>query len=320
MSHITFELLLEKYFFSKSLRPTTEWSYQKVVNSFEQYTPKLPHEISDQIVLEWRRYVLTDLRLEPRTWNNKVAHLRALFNFGMKKKLLKHEENPFNGSVVRAGIKKKKILTLGQMNSLYLLMKQYCERERDLPASHCFNTRNHAFYPSWFWLTLLDVLRYTGVRQNQLLHLRLCDINLDERSIELRIAGSKNHKEHHVPIVSALFPQLELLVNRALDAGAEPQDQLFNVGRFDLRRRDKYPLEMDQYPLRAFFRRLSKECRFTVSPHRFRHTIATHMMKSPDRNLQAVKKLLGHVSIQSTLEYIDENVDSLRDILEKELM
>nr|WP_264752056.1 site-specific integrase [Yersinia thracica] len=70
----------------------------------------------------------------------------------------------------------------------------------------------------------------------------------------------------------------------------------------------------------TIFNSLSKECHFTVSPHRFRHTIATHMMKSPDRNLQAVKKLLGHVSIQSTLEYIDENVDSLRDILEKELM
>ncbi|PHZ29995.1 hypothetical protein CS537_19375 [Yersinia mollaretii] len=36
--------------------------------------------------------------------------------------------------------------------------------------------------------------------------------------------------------------------------------------------------------------------------------------KSPDRNLQAVKKRLGHVSIQSTLEYIDESVDSLQDI------
>lgn len=44
------------------------------------------------------------------------------------------------------------------------------------------------------------------------------------------------------------------------------------------------------------------------------------MMKSPDRNLRAIKKRLGHVSIQSILEYIDENVDSLRDILEKELM
>ncbi|EBF1299969.1 site-specific integrase, partial [Salmonella enterica] len=28
----------------------------------------------------------------------------------------------------------------------------------------------------------------------------------------------------------------------------------------------------------------------------------------------------GHVSITSTLEYIDESVDSLRDILETELM
>ncbi|CNL18938.1 Phage integrase [Yersinia frederiksenii] len=176
------------------------------------------------------------------------------------------------------------------MNTLYLLMRQYCERERDLPASHRFNVRNHAFHPSWFWLTVLDILRYTGMRQNQLLHLRLCDINLGERSIALRIAGAKNYKEHCVPIVSILFPQLKLLVNRSLDAGAEPEDQLFNVGRF------------------------------TVSPHRFRHTIATHMMQSPDRNLQAVKKLLEHVSIQSTLEYIDENVDSLRDILEKELM
>lgn len=320
MSHITFELLLEKYFFSKSLRPTTEWSYQKVVNSFEQYTAKHPNEINDLVVLEWRRYVLNDLALEPRTWNNKVAHLRALFNFGMKKKLLKQEDNPFNGSVVRAGIKKKKILTLRQMNALYLLMQQYCERERDLPQSHCFNIRSHAFYPSWFWLTMLDILRYTGMRQNQLLHLRLCDINLDERSIDLRIAGAKNHKEHCVPIVSVLFPPLALLVSRSLDAGAEPGDQLFNVGRFDLRRQDKYPKEMNEYPLRAFFRRLSKECGFIVSPHRFRHTIATHMMKSPDRNLQAVKKLLGHVSIQSTLEYIDESVDNLRDILEQELM
>ncbi len=44
------------------------------------------------------------------------------------------------------------------------------------------------------------------------------------------------------------------------------------------------------------------------------------MMKSPERNLYAVKKLLGNVSITSTLEYIDESVDSLRVILETELM
>nr|WP_234054355.1 integrase [Yersinia ruckeri] len=43
-------------------------------------------------------------------------------------------------------------------------------------------------------------------------------------------------------------------------------------------------------------------------------------MKSPDRNIQAVKRLLGHSSLRPTLEYIDEDIDSLRELLEQELM
>ncbi|UIN12397.1 tyrosine-type recombinase/integrase [Yersinia ruckeri] len=56
------------------------------------------------------------------------------------------------------------------------------------------------------------------------------------------------------------------------------------------------------------------------SLHRFRHTVATNLMKSPDRNIQAVKRLLGHSSLRPTLEYIDEDIDSLRELLEQELM
>ncbi|EFB2838783.1 hypothetical protein EATG_01781 [Escherichia coli H605] len=37
-------------------------------------------------------------------------------------------------------------------------------------------------------------------------------------------------------------------------------------------------------------------------------------------NVIVCRKLLSHVSITSTLESIDESVDSLRDILETELM
>ncbi|WP_431224100.1 TraI domain-containing protein [Serratia sp. L9] len=53
-------------------------------------------------------------------------------------------------------------------------------------------------------------------------------------------------------------------------------------------------------------------------PHRFRHSVATNMMKSPDHHIQAVKRLLGHSSSRSTQEYIDEDVESLRDIMEQE--
>ncbi len=40
------------------------------------------------------------------------------------------------------------------------------------------------------------------------------------------------------------------------------------------------------------------------------------MMKRPDSNLQTVKTLLGHSSINTTLEYVEGNVDTVREALE----
>ncbi|KMW73408.1 hypothetical protein TI10_10110 [Photorhabdus luminescens subsp. luminescens] len=57
-----------------------------------------------------------------------------------------------------------------------------------------------------------------------------------------------------------------------------------------------------------------------MGPHRFRHTLATELMKAPDRNLQMVRGLLGHRSITTTMEYIDINLDIAGRALERELM
>ncbi|MGS3238002.1 tyrosine-type recombinase/integrase [Klebsiella michiganensis] len=324
MNGMTFEQLMKHYFFSNSVRPATEWSYRKVVRTFQKFTRQLPDEIDNSLVLEWRRHVLSELNLQACTWNNKVTHMRALFNFGIKSGLLLHKENPFNKAVVRTGKKKKKTLSQAQVKTVYRLMDQHDERERRVTQSSAISVRANACYPAWFWLAVLDTLSYTGMRQNQLLHVRLCDVNLEERWIDVVSEGSKNHREYRIPITSVLYPRLEAVLERASAAGAEPDEQLFNVNRFDLKRKSRrFPAGsnavMGVNPIRAFFRRVSRECQFAVSPHRFRHTIATNLMKSPDRNIQAVKRLLGHSSLRSTLEYIDEDIDSLRDILEQEL-
>ncbi len=318
---LTFDELLEHYFFNSAVRKDTEWSYRKVVRTFLRFSAVSPAEVNNSLVLKWRRYVLTEQKSQATTWNNKVTHMRALFNFGMKSGLLKHDVNPFSKTAVRAGKKKKKTLTKGQIDAVYRLMNQYNEREQSQAQSLSVNKRVHACKPAWFWLTVLDTLSYTAIRQNQLRHVRVCDVNLEERWIDLIIAGAKNHRELRIPIISELVPRIEELVTRSLAVGAEPEEQLFNVNRFDMGRKSGQGKSdsMGIYPIRAFFRRISKECRFTVSPHRFRHTVATNLMKSPDRNIQAVKRLLGHSSLRSTLEYIDEDVDSLRDILEQEL-
>ena len=154
------------------------------------------------------------------------------------------------------------------------------------------------------------------MRQNQLLHIRLEDVNFEHRWINLRPEGSKNHKEHRVPITENLRPRLERLYNLSLERGAKMQDQLFNLSRFD-GRKSEISSNMDYPPLRAFFRRLSRECGFTVSPHRFRHTIATNLMRLPDRNLKMAQDLLGHSTPAVTLEYVESDLDKVRDMLEE---
>ncbi|MEQ1969674.1 site-specific integrase [Xenorhabdus nematophila] len=88
---------------------------------------------------------------------------------------------------------------------------------------------------AWYWLTVLDTFRLTGMRQNQLLHLRLRDINLENNSIELRLQGSKSHCEWRVPIIPQLKGRLEQLVERAKACGIGNADPIFDLTRLNFR-------------------------------------------------------------------------------------
>uniref|UniRef100_UPI001656B338 phage integrase N-terminal SAM-like domain-containing protein n=1 Tax=Xenorhabdus indica TaxID=333964 RepID=UPI001656B338 len=124
--------LLEEYFFSHMLRPATEWSYRKVTRVFIRFMGDtvLPEQVTHRDVLRWRRHLLTEKKQSSYTWNNKVAHLRTIFNFVMERKLLSLTENPFNEAAVKKEKKTKKILSKSQITRLYLLMGQYEEEER----------------------------------------------------------------------------------------------------------------------------------------------------------------------------------------------
>lgn len=307
--------LTDEYFFCKSLREDTEWSYNKVIRGFRKHIGEncSPYNITTRDVLEWRRNVLKKQGLSAHTWNNKVSHMRALYNFAISTHLTNLSKNPFNGVSVKQDRKRKKTLTKNQMTKIWLIMQQF-ETEQG-SKTKC------ALRPTWYWLAVLDTLRYTGMRQNQLLHIRLKDVSLEDGWIELRAEGSKTYREWRVPIVSHLRPRLEELLKRAKDCGAGNNDALFHYERFvsSLTERDVLSERPSLQPLRSFFRRLSKECGFDVSPHRFRHTLATTLMSSPERNLQLVKGLLGHSNVSTTMEYVDISMDIVSQALEREM-
>ncbi len=309
------DTLLEEYFFSKALRPETEMSYRRVVAVFRKFigNDMLPDEVTNRELILWRRDML-GRGLTTSTWNNKVRHLRAIYNQGIKKKWLTLKENPLNETQVPPGSKRKKVLSRDQLVKVNLVLGQFEERENHWPGQ----CRPCAIYPAWYWRTVFDVLRSTGMRQNQLLHVRLKDVNLETNSILLCKKGSKTHREWLVPIVNFLSDRMRILVDRAIAQGAEPEDYLFDVKRF-LNPLGEVGPEPAIQPVRSFFTRLTKECGFKVTPHRFRHTLATEMMKSPDRNLAMVKGLLGHRSVSTTLEYVELDLKITGRALEDEL-
>ncbi|MDB5118671.1 MAG: hypothetical protein JWQ79_4163 [Mucilaginibacter sp.] len=72
-------------------------------------------------------------------------------------------------------------------------------------------------------------------------------------------------------------------------------------------------MDMDQ--VGTFYKHLSKSIDARVSPHRFRHTIATGLMRNPDRDIHVVKELPGHRNIATTLTYVSVDHEQMRELL-----
>lgn len=170
------------------------------------------------------------------------------------------------------------------------------------------------FYPCQFWITLIKVLQCTGIRRNQLLHIQIRDINESNKSLFLREEGSKTYYEREIPLINEVYDEILKLKKQLRSLGKKSNMQLFNIYHFKNNKCDTYK-EMDYNRIDSFFQRLSRTCRVRITPHRFRHTLATNLMKTPDRNITIVKELLGHSSISTTLEYITTDHEQLRSCL-----
>ncbi|HDL5628523.1 TPA: site-specific integrase, partial [Mannheimia haemolytica] len=165
--------------------------------------------------------------------------------------------------------------------------------------------------PSWFVLAIIMTLRCTGIRRGQLVKLKIGDVSLSNRTIYISPEINKNHDYHIVPISDSLYPHIEKLITELKIRKQTDNCQLFNLNLFSRYTRRKGQ-SMSQNQLTHIFRHISDLVGFTSSPHRFRHTVATQLMKKPE-NVYVVQKLLGHKDISVTLGYIEHDVEMLRE-------
>ncbi|MGX3020407.1 tyrosine-type recombinase/integrase [Ursidibacter sp. B-7004-1] len=265
-----------------------------------QYPNLKPQEITDEHIIEWRNIMLQ--KAKPISWNNYARHLRSIYNFGIENELLIFRKNPFKVFFVREGKEKKKTYTDAELEVIDGLFDNEYWLDRYLS-------------PRWFIAAIIKVFRYTGMRQSQLVNLKIQDIDLSRRVICISATTNKNHNYHEIPISTHLYPFLEKMVYEMKIRKRVGTDQLFNlnvVSRRTLNRKRN----MSVHQLENIFRHISKIVGFRVSSHRFRHTIATKLMKNPD-NLYITKQLLGHSDLKVTLSYIEYHSDMLRSCVDK---
>ncbi|MFC0323698.1 tyrosine-type recombinase/integrase [Gallibacterium melopsittaci] len=301
LTGMTFKEILNEYVTFKYLRPDTKESYIKVINQFEKFAPNiLADEITQELVLKWR--VRSLQKICPITWNNYMSHCHAIFNFGIKNNLIRTNKNPFKSMQVKVGKKRKKVI---RDFHLSVLEDTLVSDKNLLPESYS---------PLFFTQAIIFTFIYTGIRRGQLLKLKVRDINLIDRTIFISSDINKNHDDHIIPISTVLFPYLERLLQEIQARHIAKNSQLFNLNNFSSVTRNKGNMTTDQ--LSHYFGKISKELGVSLSPHKFRHTLATNLMKNPEQNLYATQKILGHRDIKVTLTYIQPDVEQLRNAIE----
>jgi site-specific recombinase XerD len=137
---------------------------------------------------------------------------------------------------------------------------------------------------------ILNLMYSTGIRLNELLSLKIGDV--DSKRMIIKVKQGKGKKERHVilhPYVLGLLrnyykhyrPRVYLIEGHV--AGSP------------------YSAESIRKIIKASTRKVG--VKKTVSPHTLRHSFATHMLEK-GVNLKIIQQLLGHSSIITTSRYL----------------
>lgn len=155
---------------------------------------------------------------------------------------------------------------------------------------------------------ILELLYDTAIRRLEISNIKLCDIDI--ASGYLKVTG-KGDKERVVPLsqgVCELVSNYIMLVRPSFLNGQDNDWLILN----------KDGGRMDAHGIWAVVKRCASQSgiKKNISPHTFRHTCATHMLKNgaPIRHIQ---EMLGHESLESTQIYTHVTINDLKEVHSK---
>ena len=156
--------------------------------------------------------------------------------------------------------------------------------------------------------TIMELLYSTAIRRNECRSIKIPDLSIEDGL--LRVFG-KGQKERMVPVgrIALKFLDNYVLFVRPLFAKRRSEMHLFLSSRGSKMSRNVIGGFIDRYTRQAGIGK-------RVTPHTFRHTCATLMLRNR-ADIRHIQAMLGHESLESTQIYTHVAVSDLRDVLAK---
>lgn len=272
----------------RHLSPTTVRYYVREAEDFAQYLASQevtdiekiePYDVRDWLMVQMEKN-------SPATVKKKLAALSAWMTY----------------------LRKNKYLARDIMASVSI--PQQPTRQpiffRESEVEHIYDDIYPPTYEGALAKLVLRMLYETGMRRSELASLTVQDVNLSKLTIKVLGKGSK---ERIIPIENELAHNISQYL--ALRDEKMAEEKAADSRRLLINSKGRPVSDSMIYSIvEQYMPTLSNADR--VSPHVFRHTFATHMLNE-GADINAVKELLGHSSLDSTEIYTHMSRERLKE-------
>lgn len=277
---------------ARGLRPSSIAAYQASLEQFREYARtrldgRSPDEVRVRDVLTYVQHLRNERGNGDSAVNRHVVILRSFYRAMVAMGHMDHDRNPLADFPTIKGVPKKLPVTLTDEEIERLLSKPKTDT--------VLGVRDRA---------LLALLYGTGVRASECATLREEDVDLDAMTVT--VIGKGRH-QRTVPLNEHVAAALD--VYRRVRGPAPPGRGFFRSRRGRAMSRGAIYERVRTWGARARIRKI-------VSPHRIRHTFATHLSRAGVA-LVTIRDLLGHKLITSTQIYLHVTGQDLRIAADK---
>ena len=277
----------------------TQRNYQQALNEFEQW-----YLDTNESPVRWSQLERNDFRLFLRQLGRKelsqaairlrFSALNSFYKFLMRRGLV--ESSPVKGVTLPKPAKRlPQFLTIDQMNALLDAPMQ------ELSAK-AGTKRKVSQVPSLRDRAILETIYSCGLRIGEICRMLAGEIEPDDLVVNVH---GKGKKERQVPIGRAAVEAIRLYWERLAKPPTLDEPVFFASEK---KRSAIYP-RLVQLRLKKYLTVCGLDP--TLTPHKLRHSYATHMLDA-GADLRSVQEMLGHANLTTTQVYTHVTTERIK--------